>query len=208
MNEQKPSTALAITSLVLGIFSVICFGLLTGLPAIITGHISKNRAAKDPTRFGGAGLALAGLILGYVSILTTVFLVAVLAGMMLPAFAKAKDRAQSIHCINNLKQVALGARLYANDRNGKFPAEFLEMKEHLGSPAVLICPADEKLSSAQDETQFSAERISYTLVTPGIDENQMSPETVFAVCPIHNNIAYADGSVKPGKKKLETGDGR
>src|SRR5688500_5234429 len=112
MNEQKPQTSLAVTSLVLGILSMICFGLLTGLPAIITGHISKNRAAKDPTRYGGAGMALAGLIMGYLSIVSTIFITAVIAGMTLPALAKAKERAQRIGCLNNLRQVVTAAKLY------------------------------------------------------------------------------------------------
>src|SRR5688572_23268451 len=43
MNQGRPSTALAITSLIFGIFGVTCFGIFVGLPAIITGHMAHRR---------------------------------------------------------------------------------------------------------------------------------------------------------------------
>lgn len=55
--------SLAITSLVLACASIM-FGPFTGLPAIICGHISRSRIKKNP-ELSGSGLALAGLILGY-----------------------------------------------------------------------------------------------------------------------------------------------
>ena len=89
MNEQKPSQALAISSLVLGIVAFLC-GLFAGIPAIILGHVALNRARKSPASYGGAGMATAGLILGYISVVITTV---VLAGMLLPALAKAKSKA-------------------------------------------------------------------------------------------------------------------
>ena len=47
--------------------------------------------------------------------------VAILASMMLPALSKAKAKAQRISAVNNLKQVALAARPYANDHERTVP---------------------------------------------------------------------------------------
>lgn len=61
----------AIGSLVCGITSIVCcLGLLTGIPAIVLGYIAMNKEKTDPARFGGKGMAMAGLILG---ILGTIF---------------------------------------------------------------------------------------------------------------------------------------
>src|SRR6185436_13144219 len=108
---------LAVTSLVLGILSLVCFGLITGIPAIICGHIAHNRARRSPERYGGAGLAVAGFVTGYVGLLMSLLLPA----LLLPAFAKAKERAQSIHCMNNLKQVGLSFQVWAQDHDDQFP---------------------------------------------------------------------------------------
>jgi type II secretory pathway pseudopilin PulG len=42
-------------------------------------------------------------------------IIAILAGMLLPALAKAKAKAQGIHCMNSLRQVALGWQMYSMD---------------------------------------------------------------------------------------------
>lgn len=70
VTAQKKS-ALAITSLVLGILSIPCCSFITGVPAIICGHIARGKIKRDPS-LSGDGLALGGLILGYISLLMLV----------------------------------------------------------------------------------------------------------------------------------------
>jgi type II secretory pathway pseudopilin PulG len=76
---QPQTDGKATASLILGILSVLCFGLLTGLPAIILGHISRGNIEQSRGRLTGAGMALTGLILGYVSIISTILIIAAIA---------------------------------------------------------------------------------------------------------------------------------
>ena len=76
---QPRTDGKATASLILGILSILCFGLLTGLPAIILGHISRGNIEQSRGRLTGAGMALAGLILGYVSIVSTILIIAAIA---------------------------------------------------------------------------------------------------------------------------------
>jgi hypothetical protein len=46
--------------------------LVTGIPAIITGYMAKNNVDSNPNQYGGRGLALAGMILGGVSVLFSI----------------------------------------------------------------------------------------------------------------------------------------
>ncbi len=48
-------------------------------------------------------------------------IIAILAGMLLPALSRAKGKAQRIKCVNNLKQIGLGLRMWADDHDGKYP---------------------------------------------------------------------------------------
>ncbi len=193
----KPQTNLSITSLVLGILSLSCLGFVSGIPAIITGHIAHSRAKKQPALYGGAGLALIGLILGYVgTILTTIALIAFMAALLLPALAKAKGKAQSVHCVNNMKQIGLAARIWSNDHNELLPPDIASMSNELVSPKILVCPEDKSKSPAADWSQFDpSQNVSYEFVTPGAKESDVFNQVVFP-CPIHGNVGMGDGSVQ------------
>ena len=69
---QGQNNTLAIVSLVSGILSILCCGLIAGIPALITGYIARNNAAQNPQMYGGGGLALAGMIMGGLSILFSI----------------------------------------------------------------------------------------------------------------------------------------
>jgi len=71
-----PTNSLAIVSLVAGIAGyVIPHPFIAGIVAIITGHMARSQIRR--TGEGGSGLALAGLILGYVHLALSILLVAV-----------------------------------------------------------------------------------------------------------------------------------
>lgn len=67
ISGQGQEQTLAIVSLVCGILGICC-GILS-IVALITGFIQRGNIAKDPNRYGGGGLALAGMILGGIGIL-------------------------------------------------------------------------------------------------------------------------------------------
>jgi GYF domain 2/Domain of unknown function (DUF4190) len=64
---------LAIASMVCGIvgYATCCFVGILGIPAVICGHIAISQINNSPVPVGGRGMAIAGLILGYIGILIT-----------------------------------------------------------------------------------------------------------------------------------------
>lgn len=62
---------LAIVSLVMGILglTICCGSFIIPIGALITGFMAKGKAAKDPSNFGGAGIAMGGIITGGLGLL-------------------------------------------------------------------------------------------------------------------------------------------
>jgi hypothetical protein len=58
---------LAIWSLVLSIVGLLCCGFIVAVPGIVCGHLAISKIRKEPN-LGGTGLAVAGLVIGYVGI--------------------------------------------------------------------------------------------------------------------------------------------
>jgi hypothetical protein len=198
LSNRPPAQGLAISSLVLGILSFVGCSIIAGIPAIITGHIAYNRSRKAPQQFGGGGLAIAGFAMGYLSLA----LIPILAALLLPALAHAKDKAQRIMCVNNMKQIGLAARIWSTDHAGKFPPDFNSMSNELSSPNILVCPGDSSRTAAMSWAQFGPENVSYEYLTPEYDEKSEPPQTVVFECPIHGNLGLGDGSVQQGGQRM------
>src|SRR6185436_5197372 len=65
-----------------------------------------------------------------IELLVVIAIIAILASLLLPAIAKAREKGQQIFCLNNEKQQALATHLYTGDNNEWFPPiqDFLPQK--------------------------------------------------------------------------------
>jgi len=85
-SPAKETSVMAIVSLVSGILGWTIAPFLGSIIAVITGHMARSDIRKNPTTKEGDGLALAGLILGWVNILTWVIGIIFFGGMLLAMF--------------------------------------------------------------------------------------------------------------------------
>ncbi|MEI7058089.1 DUF4190 domain-containing protein [Nocardioides sp. CCNWLW239] len=62
----------ALWAMILGILSLICCGIFTGIPALILGKQAQGEIDASGGAIGGRGMATAGFILGIISIAVTI----------------------------------------------------------------------------------------------------------------------------------------
>lgn len=132
--SEAPTSSAAVTSLVFGIISFLCPLIIPNLVAIITGIIGLVAAGQGKK---GKGMAIAGLVLGAVTLLC----IPIQAALLLPAIQKVREAASTTQSMNNLKQIGIAMHSY-NDTYKKLPqaAIFGKNGEPLLSWRVAILP--------------------------------------------------------------------
>ena len=103
----------ATASLVLGLLSLVC-GLLAGIPAIILGHISLSNIKKSGGRLKGEGIALAGLIMGYISVVAIPFIL-IIAAIAIPNLLRSRIAANEANTVGNIRTINTAAVVYATN---------------------------------------------------------------------------------------------
>ncbi|MCE0507682.1 DUF4190 domain-containing protein [Microbacterium aurugineum] len=89
---SRPTSPLAVTSLVCGLAGIVLFWavipLLASVAAVITGHMALGQTKRNPG-IGGRGMAIAGLILGYAVVGVGVFILVstIISFLFLGAFS-------------------------------------------------------------------------------------------------------------------------
>jgi hypothetical protein len=141
----KTTTGMAIASLICSLLGFLTCGI-TALVGLVLGIIALVRISNSKGRLSGNGFALGGIAVASILI----FLGPIMAAILLPAFARAKERAQSIQCQNNAKQLALAVHMYAADNNEKFPTadKWCDLIEkYAASAKVFQCASDNARSA-------------------------------------------------------------
>ena len=104
---------LAIFALVLGIVSFFTLGLLFvgAIAGIVVAAKAMGRVRREPWRYGGRGIAIAGLVLNIVS-LSSIVPIALIAAIAIPNLLAARRAANEGSAIHSLRQIAYAQATY------------------------------------------------------------------------------------------------
>lgn len=95
---------LAVVSFILGTVGIVlCFGPLAGIPAVICGHVALFRIRKSVGALSDRGLAVAGLVIGYLSIVWITVIGPSLESRGEPS--RRNDCVAKLRCIQKAKEI-------------------------------------------------------------------------------------------------------
>ena len=90
-----------------------------------------------------------------IELLVVIAIIAILAAMLLPALARAKEAGKRTACLNNLRQLSLAAQMYAGDNQGTYPPHWSTVRwpdrfyDYYGKNLkLLLCPSETTNSPA------------------------------------------------------------
>lgn len=98
--SRPASSGLAVASLICGILAPFTL-LITAIPAVITGHMARSKVRSSGGTISGGGKALAGLILGYGSLL-------LIPSFVIIASINIQAKAAQATCMINVHEIWIG----------------------------------------------------------------------------------------------------
>ncbi len=145
-----------------------------------------------------------------------VVVVPILAGILFPVFAQARESARSVSCLSNIKQQSLGMLMYAQDYDEKLPAAtaWMDMTEpYVKSEMTLHCPTvtkpgsetygyayNSKLSRLALEKVAAPQTMSLIYDSTNLSRHASDAVSSLPSPPRHrrhsNNMSYVDGHAR------------
>jgi prepilin-type N-terminal cleavage/methylation domain-containing protein/prepilin-type processing-associated H-X9-DG protein len=116
-----------------------------------------------------------------IELLVVITIVAILAAILFPVFAKAREKAKQTKCINNLKQCAMAISMYAQDYDGLVLYQgtdggwvtYLYRTGHIKSKDICVCPSHPPYYYKPDNLYnfYGINHMHYTLSKYGYNFN-------------------------------------
>lgn len=114
-----------------------------------------------------------------IELLVVIAIIAILASMLLPALAKAKEAGKRITCVNDLRQLGLSMQLYEDDNDGLQPTRTLSapgswptsLRDGYKDLKILACPSDGPNTPATvTGSAFEADRSPRSYILNGFND--------------------------------------
>jgi prepilin-type N-terminal cleavage/methylation domain-containing protein len=147
----------------------------------------KNQSSSPAATFRGRPQGAFTLI----ELLVVIAIIAILAALLLPALARAKERAKRISCVNNLRQIGIGMTVYAGDNN-----DFVVSARVANGPDVNVGSGNAATRETYDQHAIDSPQ-STSLKSIYLDPTQTNNVSVWTCPDLGIGSAYYNSTTTP-----------
>ncbi len=160
-----------------------------------------------------------------IELLVVIAIIAILAAILFPVFAQARDSARKAGCQSNIKQITTALLMFADDNKGRIPCAYFNeqpeafgklpsqwkavIRPYLKTPQVFLCPTDPDRKSKEvwDQSSFtgtedfdrpSSYRINNTMVARGPSGWPTVPAKLSRINSLSNFILVCESKPTSG----------
>jgi prepilin-type N-terminal cleavage/methylation domain-containing protein/prepilin-type processing-associated H-X9-DG protein len=122
-----------------------------------------------------------------IELLVVMAIIAILASILFPSFATAREKARQTVCMSNLRQIGMETAMYSMD-SGSFPGP----TQLLGRGGIYVCPTDpmgKQLQVSYEENALLADASESSVSNPS--------DTVLAIEALYDNGLFEVGDTTP-----------
>ena len=157
-----------------------------------------------------------------IELLVVIAIIAILAAILFPVFAQAREKARQTACLSNMKQIGLGLAMYTQDYDERMPCAFAQIQSpelpdgawiipydmqilpYIKNEQVFSCPSDSTTGWVKDFTWTKDQREHYkrrsfgyvgavnTIERQNSGQNQPDPNTGMSQWQNGNSLAAID----------------
>ncbi|MCK5850484.1 MAG: DUF1559 domain-containing protein [Kiritimatiellae bacterium] len=135
-----------------------------------------------------------------IELLVVIAIIGILAGMLLPAIAAAREKARRTACMSNLSQFGKALAMYSMDRDESYPSHITGLQKYVDNPKLFKCKSDERTVADNVGAITDGLNCSYLLFTTN-DTKRITAATdsdVLVMCDKNGGSTVADGTLVAG----------